>query len=643
MKRIVTIGIVCFLLIGAFVGNINFSNENVRGDNNLMNDGEGTGIWTNMTTATKPSSRLAHGMATIYGTDKVVLFGGSTGSFDDETWLYDLSANQWTKMNPTTFPSARTNHEMVTIYDTDKIVFFGGCDASTYWNGDTWEYDLSDNQWSNKNPSTKPSDRYGHAMANVYGTDKVVLFGGDVPGANDETWVYDLSDNIWTQQTPSTSPPARLYHDMATIYNDDKVVLFGGADHTNHLQDTWIYDLSDNQWTNKNPSTKPSSRYKPQVTTVYNDDKIVLFGGGHPGNVYENDTWVYDLSANTWTNKTTNNKPSARINHDMVTVEDKILLFGGDDAIKPYDNETWVYDFSKTIHATIDIKPGSYPNTINMKSKGKIPVAILSSEDFDAPTEIDPTSPTFGKTGEEESLFKCTGPEDVNGDGLEDLVCRFHTKKTGFQVGDTEGILRTLGYDGTCYEGRDSVRILDGEGWAISVNMRFVGGTYSSLVMQARTEDTLYRWGSDGFYGSLFLDEWNLDYTMRYHVELFGNWDNSDTDWHTFEMIANEGVIELVLDGITVNTYAPERPVTSLVAPMLRPGWRTTSEVDWVTAASDKCEFSDQMSYSTLAEAEAGGWVVLSEPAIITATGTSLILDNNGGIGAVIERPLVCI
>ena len=34
----------------------------------------------------------------------------------------------------------------------------------------------------------------------------------------------------------------------------------------------------------------------------------------------------------------------------------------------------------------IDIKPGSYPNSINLKSNGKVPVAILSSPTFDATT-----------------------------------------------------------------------------------------------------------------------------------------------------------------------------------------------------------------------------------------------------------------
>jgi hypothetical protein len=50
--------------------------------------------------------------------------------------------------------------------------------------------------------------------------------------------------------------------------------------------------------------------------------------------------------------------------------------------------------------------------------------------------------------------------EDVNGDGLRDLVCHFKTKLTGFQIGDTEGFLKGQTLEGVSIEGRDSVRIL---------------------------------------------------------------------------------------------------------------------------------------------------------------------------------------
>jgi hypothetical protein len=116
------------------------------------------------------------------------------------------------------------------------------------------------------------------------------------------------------------------------------------------------------------------------------------------------------------------------------------------------------------VEVTIDIKPGSFPNSINPKSKGKIPVAILSSPDCDAPSDVDQASLTFGRTGDEESLAFCSpSPKDVNDDGLYDLVCHFYTQHTGFECGDTEGILKGqtgAAGSGQPIEGTDSVNIV---------------------------------------------------------------------------------------------------------------------------------------------------------------------------------------
>lgn len=117
--------------------------------------------------------------------------------------------------------------------------------------------------------------------------------------------------------------------------------------------------------------------------------------------------------------------------------------------------------FTTAIPFSIDIKPGSGPNSINPKSHGKIPVAILSTEEFDALQMVNKDSLTFGRTGEENSLAFCNHRgEDVNADGLKDLVCHFFTEDTGFVCGDTEGVLKCATTDGTPIEGRDSVKVV---------------------------------------------------------------------------------------------------------------------------------------------------------------------------------------
>lgn len=115
---------------------------------------------------------------------------------------------------------------------------------------------------------------------------------------------------------------------------------------------------------------------------------------------------------------------------------------------------------SPNVPIAIDIKPGSDPNSINTKSKGTIPVAMLTDAHFNA-TTVDETSLTFGRTGSEHSLKFCTKSfEDVDGDSDLDKVCHFDTQKARFQVGDTTGMLMGDTFTGTHFHGTDSVMIV---------------------------------------------------------------------------------------------------------------------------------------------------------------------------------------
>jgi hypothetical protein len=100
-------------------------------------------------------------------------------------------------------------------------------------------------------------------------------------------------------------------------------------------------------------------------------------------------------------------------------------------------------------------------NIVNIRSRGTIPVAILSTTGFDARTMVDRTSLTFGATGDETSLASCnTKGSDVNHDGLLDLVCHFHIQLTGFQPHHVLGILKGNIVGGTPFEASDTVRIV---------------------------------------------------------------------------------------------------------------------------------------------------------------------------------------
>jgi hypothetical protein len=114
---------------------------------------------------------------------------------------------------------------------------------------------------------------------------------------------------------------------------------------------------------------------------------------------------------------------------------------------------------------TVDVVPASDANEVSKK----FDVAFLSSSEFDAATRIDIASLTAGKTGDEDSLVRDrkTGAikyrlEDVNGDGLLDLVVSVETSKTGLTSADTEILIHGLA-DGTAFEVADQI-VLSGGG-----------------------------------------------------------------------------------------------------------------------------------------------------------------------------------
>ncbi len=113
---------------------------------------------------------------------------------------------------------------------------------------------------------------------------------------------------------------------------------------------------------------------------------------------------------------------------------------------------------------TIDIEPERDDNRVRL-NKDKIRVAVLSTADFDAVKQVDWSSLTFGRTGDEESLrLRGNGRphcsrKKVNEDRLRDLECKFESYLTGFEAHDAAGILKGVTMDGVPIMGRHYVHI----------------------------------------------------------------------------------------------------------------------------------------------------------------------------------------
>jgi hypothetical protein len=110
---------------------------------------------------------------------------------------------------------------------------------------------------------------------------------------------------------------------------------------------------------------------------------------------------------------------------------------------------------------TIDIKPGSSPNTINLGSSGTVTVAILSTATFSAAT-VDPL--TISLAGARVRLKGKGTPvvslNDVNHDGRADLVAQVNTEAFQLSEVDTSALLTAWTYGGEAVQGSDLIRVV---------------------------------------------------------------------------------------------------------------------------------------------------------------------------------------
>lgn len=296
------------------------------------------------------------------------LFGGytSTGTVLADTWIFEINYNRWTRIYPTTTISARRGHGAARL-DQESVLIFGGYTGGPL--SETWIYNDTVNSLTRQSPTIvggSLTSRYDIELC-ILDEGMVLMFGGRTGGSSsnllNETWIYNAISNQWQMMSPTINGVgfnARIGMGLSSIGNG-RVLMFGGDNNSSTFNDTWVYNLNQNQWSRMEPTIitpmgNVFSARTDAMLTYIGGDRALLFGGRNGTSTY-NEVWMYDLSDNTWTylaNPASSSQPASRCGmHCNFAGVGQIVMFGGSTSGGSCFNDTWRYSIPENAKDTL--------------------------------------------------------------------------------------------------------------------------------------------------------------------------------------------------------------------------------------------------------------------------------------------------
>ncbi|RKF65736.1 putative kelch repeat protein [Erysiphe neolycopersici] len=169
-----------------------------------------------------------------------------------------------------------------------------------------------------------------NASVTYCGNNKIYAFGG-FDQYTDEVYNHVLKLDMVSYQWSLVDnygdiPGVRMGH-TATLYQGDKLLIFGGEnEHRTYLSDLIVFDLKTAHWTQPTVSG-PLPKGRARHAAVLHENKLFITGGitGHNNYVLE-DICYLDLGTFTWSRVW---KFVGRFDHSAYIWDDRVWVFGG--------------------------------------------------------------------------------------------------------------------------------------------------------------------------------------------------------------------------------------------------------------------------------------------------------------------------
>ncbi|KAI0911099.1 kelch domain-containing protein [Ustulina deusta] len=184
-----------------------------------------------------------------------------------------------------------------------------------------------------------------NASVTYCGNNQIYAFGG-FDQYTDEVYNHvlrlDLVSHQWNLvDNYGDIPGVRMGH-TATLYQGDKLLVFGGEnEHRTYLSDLIVFDLKTAHWTQPQV-TGPLPKGRARHAAVLHEDKLFIIGGitGHDNYVLD-DICYLDLKTYTWSRSW---RFVGRFDHSAYIWADRVWVFGGLSEDMDKVSELWWLD-----------------------------------------------------------------------------------------------------------------------------------------------------------------------------------------------------------------------------------------------------------------------------------------------------------
>ncbi|HEV2349959.1 MAG TPA: kelch repeat-containing protein [Terriglobia bacterium] len=387
--------------------------------------------------------------------DGILYVGGSAGMCDTSLLgcglleAYNPATDTWAYKTPMRYPRYFAGSGVV-----NGILYIVGGQFWTAYVPQTLEsYDPKSDRWTTKAAMTTARSALG-----AVGFDGKLYAIGGTTGRNGPNPIlgtveaYDPVTDAWSTKAPMPTP--RAYFAVAAV--DGIIYAIGGATNTGvtypnstrAIRTVDAYDTATNTWSPRAPL--PYLTGGEQVACVI-DGIIYVFipsGGANP-------IVAYDPKTDRWT--IVGPFLISRAAFSAGASGDVAYVVGGYTADPNYKVLATNEAFTPFLSVTIRVNPA----TINLRSNAKIKVAILSTSTFDATAVIPDSLKLSGALADTEAngtpLFSF---DDVNGDGILDLVLTFRARDLQLTRADKQVVLKGQTFAGQLIKGVASVRIV---------------------------------------------------------------------------------------------------------------------------------------------------------------------------------------